>query len=211
MKKLPFKTALFDLDGVLIDTEPQYAGFWGYIGSLFLPEIPDFANQIKGKSLKDIFDVYFPDDLVTQMVVKQQLVASEKAMSYPLFPHALEVVKGLRDRGLKVAIVTSSDGSKMKALYKSYPGLPDCFDMVFTAEHVTRSKPAPDCYINAAKAMNTDISECFVFEDSINGMVAARDAGAHVVGLTTTLNRDTVGRYADEVWQDLWDWWQHTV
>ncbi|MBQ7540569.1 MAG: HAD family phosphatase [Bacteroidaceae bacterium] len=208
MKEFPFKTALFDLDGVLIDTEPQYAVFWGNIGREFLPEMPDFANRIKGKSLVDIFDMFFPGNHEAQQRIKQRLLASERNMSYLLFPHVLEVVEGLKALGVNVAIVTSSDASKMQSLYASHPELRTVFGKIFTAENVTRSKPAPDCYINAARAMNTDVSRCIVFEDSTNGLISARDAGTHVVGLTTTMSKELVSQYADEVYPDLWEWWQ---
>lgn len=54
------KAALFDLDGVVFDTESQYSVFWGMIGKEYHPEIPDFAQIIKGQTLVQIYDKYFP-------------------------------------------------------------------------------------------------------------------------------------------------------
>lgn len=54
------KAALFDLDGVVLDTETQYSVFWGMIGKEYHPELPDFALRIKGQTLVQIYDKYFP-------------------------------------------------------------------------------------------------------------------------------------------------------
>lgn len=54
------KAALFDLDGVVFDTESQYSVFWGMIGKEYHPEISDFAQIIKGQTLVQIYDKYFP-------------------------------------------------------------------------------------------------------------------------------------------------------
>lgn len=58
------KAALFDLDGVVLDTETQYSVFWGMIGKEYHPELPDFALRIKGQTLVQIYDKYFSDDAV---------------------------------------------------------------------------------------------------------------------------------------------------
>ena len=56
------KAALFDLDGVVFDTESQYSIFWGMIGREYHPEMPDFEYRIKGQTLVQIYDKYFTDD-----------------------------------------------------------------------------------------------------------------------------------------------------
>lgn len=66
------KAALFDLDGVVLDTETQYSVFWGMIGKEYHPELPDFALRIKGQTLVQIYDKYFSDDAVFALVADYQ-------------------------------------------------------------------------------------------------------------------------------------------
>lgn len=182
---LQHKAFLFDLDGVIIDTEGLYLQFWGGIGAEFLPDIPDFANLIKGSTLTAIHEAYFTD-LQIRAEVDRRLLAYEDTMRYNLFDGAEEFVRSARAHGIPCAIVTSSNQQKMASLAQQLPTLTNLFDRVFTAEDAGRGKPHPDCYIKAAEAFGLTPKECVVFEDSVNGLRAAKDSGAFVVGLTTT-------------------------
>ena len=63
------KAALFDLDGVVFDTESQYSIFWGMIGREYHPEMPDFEYRIKGQTLVQIYDKYFTDEAVFTHII----------------------------------------------------------------------------------------------------------------------------------------------
>ena len=63
------KAALFDLDGVVFDTESQYSIFWGMIGREYHPEMPDFEYRIKGQTLVQIYDKYFTDEEINRLSV----------------------------------------------------------------------------------------------------------------------------------------------
>lgn len=191
------KAMLFDLDGVIIDTEGQYQKFWGQIGREYLPEIPDFAERIKGSTLVAIHETYFPDATVREEV-DRRLIDFEDTMTYEVFPGAAEFLSATgAEGGVPRAIVTSSNQMKMASLAQQQPTLTSLFDRVFTAEDAGRGKPFPDCFINAARQLGFAPEECVVFEDSINGLKAARASGAFVVGLTTTHSEDLVRQYAD--------------
>lgn len=194
---------LFDLDGVVIDTEGQYQRFWGSIGREFLPEIPDFATRIKGSTLVAIHDNYFAHDAALREEIDRRLIEFEDQMIYELFDGAADFIRAAASRGIRCAIVTSSNQQKMQSLAAQLPHLTSLFDHVFTAEDAGRGKPYPDCYIRAARHYGLEASECVVFEDSINGLKAARASGAFVVGLTTTHPRDLVEQYADVVTDSL--------
>ncbi len=182
------RAALFDLDGVLVDTEPQYSAFWTGIGKDFFPERSDFAAQIKGQTLTYIFDAFFADDEEARRCVAQRLDEFEHAMSYPLMPGAEEFVARLRQEGWHTAVVTSSNRAKMAHFHRANPGFAALFDRIFTAEDAPRSKPAPDCYVNAAHYFGLEPRQCVVFEDSKNGLRAGREAEAFVVGLASSLS-----------------------
>lgn len=182
---------LFDLDGVIIDTEGQYQKFWGAIGREFLPHIPDFATRIKGSTLTAIHETYFTDSQI-RCIIDKRLDAFEETMRYELFDGALDLVDEARRRGILCAIVTSSNQQKMASLAQQLPLLTQHFDNVFTAEDAGRGKPYPDCYIRAAHHYGLEPKECVVFEDSINGLHAAHDSQSFVVGVTTTHPLSTV-------------------
>lgn len=178
--------ALFDLDGVIVDTEPQYTRFWTEVGRRLFPDIPDFAQRIKGHTLVQIFDEYLPGDTARQAALTEELVRFEQEMDYPLVPGALRFVRELTAAGIPTAVVTSSNKGKMACLYRARPELPRLFTRIFTAEDAPASKPAPDCYIAAAHRLGFEPEQCFVFEDSISGLKAGMASGATVIGLTTS-------------------------
>lgn len=88
---------LFDCDGVVLDTESQYRKFWAHIGTLYYPQMQSFAEDIKGMSLVDIFDRYFPD-ASQQKELKLLLDVFEESMEYAYIPGVEEFLKSLRDK-----------------------------------------------------------------------------------------------------------------
>lgn len=204
------RAALFDLDGVIIDTEPAYSAFWAHVGNIYFPNEKHFAENIKGHSLTDIFASYFSENAEVQENITLMLKEQEGNMSYPLIDGGLEIVRHLRDTGWKTAIVTSSNKAKMAHLYCEHPEFCKLFDAIFTAEDALRSKPAPDCYIHAAEVLGCKAKDCVIFEDSISGLQAARSSGAYVVGLTTSHGREIIAPLADVV-IDTWADYEKTL
>ncbi len=186
-----FKAALFDLDGTLLDTEGQYTEFWGSVGRKFLPDIQDFAQRIKGTTLVNILNTYFPDAEM-QRKVGQLIADYETQMNYTLIAGAAEFVENLKDNGVRCAIVTSSDCTKMQNVQHAIGDFLARFDAILTAEDFSASKPDPDCYIRAAERLGTDRSECVVFEDAPNGLAAGTNAQMFVVGLATGNPREKI-------------------
>lgn len=190
--------ALFDLDGVLIDSESTYTRIWDEIVSIYPTGIENFAYKIKGNTLERILEKYFPDKDIQEKVVKI-LKAREYAMDYPIFPGVIEFLTDLKDKGIPAAIVTSSGPVKMSKLFAAHPGFRDYFGAVLTDADVTRSKPDPEGYMKAAERLGVPASECIVFEDSYAGLQAGRSAGAMVAALATTNPRETLEDKADVV------------
>ena len=186
---------LFDLDGVLLDSEGQYSIFWRAMDERFPTGVEDFSNYIKGFHLARILG-YFANDEIREQIV-QALVEFEKNMRFEFFPGAIALVKRLRDMGIPMAIVTSSDHKKMQALFSQHPEFPALFDTIITGDMVTRAKPDPDCFLLGAQQLGVDIKDCVVFEDSRNGLIAARASGARVIGIATTLSADIVASLSD--------------
>ncbi len=192
------KAALFDLDGVLIDSETLYTQFWSEVGKHHHLPSPTFAYDIKGTTLTEILEKHFPSAEV-RADVDRLLHEFEDNVVYPVFPGALEFVDSLRAAGITTVIVTSSDDRKMDFLYNQHPDFKSHFDAVVTAVDVTHSKPHPEPYLVGAAKAGGKAEECVVFEDSYQGLQAGRAAGAYVVGLSTTNPAEEVAKLADMV------------
>ena len=177
--------ALFDFDGVIMDTENQYYIFWERIGKRYFPEIKDFARIIKGSTLVQIYDKYFAGQDAIQAEVTAELIAFEHVMQYHYVPGALDYLKLLKAKGIHTAIVTSSNIPKMEKVYTVHPELKSLVDRIFTSEDFPRSKPFPDCYLLGAKELEAEPENCIVFEDSFHGIQAGNSAGMNVIGLAT--------------------------
>ena len=197
-----FSAVLFDLDGVIVDTEGQYSLFWKQIGEEYMPGMPDFALAIKGRTLTQIYDTYFPD-AADRAAITERLNAFERQMDFPYIAGAREFLEALQTQGVPTAIVTSSNCDKMACLYARHPEIKNLVTAVLTAEDARRSKPAPDCYLAAAERLGADISKCIVFEDSPNGLAAGRASGAFVIGVCTSLAATEIEPLCDAYIEDF--------
>lgn len=190
--------ALFDLDGVLVDTETIYSEFWSDMDRRYPTGVENFASVIKGSTLPRIYADYFPDPRV-QVEITALLTAHEQNMPYRLFDGVADFLDALAARGIAAAIVTSSGARKMDHLFRVIPGLRERFAAVLTDADVSRSKPDPEGYLLAAARLGRRGSECYVFEDSFAGLEAGRRAGARVIALATTNPRSSLTEKADAV------------
>lgn len=188
--------ALFDLDGVLIDSESLYTIFWDDMEHRFPTGDPDYAYNIKGKTLVSILTNY-PEEQRCEVV--KALHEFEQSMVYPVMPGVYELLGKLRAAGAAMAIVTSSDKVKMGYLYRQQPRFAELFDLIIDASMVTRSKPDPQGYLLAAEKLGLDPKDCLVFEDSMQGLQAGRASGARVIGMATTFPAERVAPLADVV------------
>lgn len=190
--------ALFDLDGVLIDSEGQYTDFWAEMGRKYRLPSSTFAYDIKGCTLRDILDRYFPDNEVREMLI-EEIHRFEDQINYPIFPGVIEFLADLRENGVSTAIVTSSDDLKMSCLFSQHPDFALYFDQIVTGSMVKVSKPDPEGYLLAASNLALSPEDCIVFEDSFQGLEAGRRSGAKVVALATTNSRESLKGKACEV------------
>ncbi len=176
---------LFDLDGVLLDTENTYTEFWAKIDSLYPTHTPNFAHVIKGSNLQAILQTYFKGDALRQKITSM-LDEFQQTIRYQYFKGALEFVEQLNEAGIPCCVVTSSDSRKMEALYGQKPDFKSHFTRIITGDMVSHPKPDPECFLLGAKSLGVEAANCYVFEDSINGLEAGLAAGATVIGLATT-------------------------
>lgn len=201
------KACLFDLDGVIFDTEPQYSVFWGEQCRMYHPEVPGLEHKIKGQTLVQIYDAFFSGSLEQERpVITQRLNEFESQMDYMYIDGFESFIRAIRNAGIKSAVVTSSNQAKMQAVYAAHPEFSSLFDAVLTSEDFSESKPSPDCYLKAASRFGYSPEDCIVFEDSFNGLKAGRAAKMYVVGLSTTNSAEQIAPLCDEVIPDFSEW-----
>jgi HAD superfamily hydrolase (TIGR01509 family) len=183
---------LFDMDGLLIDSEPLWleaeTAVIRRLGGQ--PWTPADQQQLLGGSLDRTVrylrakaSVPQPLDVIGEwlMVEMEELV---KARGVQLRPGAAALLDAVRAAGLPHALVTSSERGFMDVVL-ARTGL--AFDVTVCAADVTRTKPDPEPYLLAAKLLGTEPESCTVLEDSPNGVAAAEAAGCQVIAVPSLL------------------------
>ena len=197
--------ALFDFDGVVVDTEPQYTLFWDEKGKKYHPEIPNFGHHIKGQTLIQIYKQFFREPEGLQDEITRQLLDYELTMHFEYIDGVVDFMKELREKGVKLAIVTSSNDAKMANAYREHPELKTMVDYIVTADCVTHSKPHPECFLLGAEMLGVEKDNCIVFEDSFHGIEAGNRAGMKVIGLATTNSAEAIAAKCALVIPDFTD------
>lgn len=203
--------ALFDMDGVMIDTEPQYSVFWKQTGEKYKVGIANFETLIKGTTMPNILKKYFahiPNRKINELITDHDRF--EEHMSFPEIPGSIAFVQALKEQGIKVGLVTSSSDTKMDAVNKAKQ-FDKLFDTIVTASRVKIGKPNPECYLMAAEEIGIDPANCIVFEDSFAGLEAGNAAGMTTIGVATTHPANTLSGKCDKVinnfagitWKDI--------
>ena len=169
--------ALFDFDGVIMDTETQYTVFWDEQGRKYLNE-EDFGRRIKGQTLLQIYEKHFADKPEAQLEISAELNVYEKKMSYEYIPGVEAFIADLRRNGAMV-------------------------DRILTGEMFARSKPAPDCFLLGMEIFEATPENSYVFEDSFHGLQAGMTSGATVIGLATTNSREAITGKAHYIIDDF--------
>ena len=201
---MTLKAALFDFDGVLVDTEKLYDVFWDEMGERYHTGIPHFASHIKGTTIHGLIEKYFADRPEEE---KQQIIAESNHfdwnMPMPPMPGSFEFVRMLKAHGVQIGLVTSSDDKKLAHAFHELPFMEGLFDTSVSANRITRGKPDPMCYRLAAQDFKRKPEDCLVFEDSFAGIQAGKGAGMRVIALSTTNPAAQLEGKADYVIPDL--------
>ena len=179
----PVAGILFDMDGVVLDTEKLYARFWAeaahalgypmtYEQALGMRSLNNEAGQAKLES-------YFGPG-VSRAVMRDKRVelmdAYVAVFGVEAKPGVHELLDCLKERGIKTAIATSSP--RERALqYLSNLGLAEKFDCICSGHDVAHGKPAPDIYLHAADCIGVAPEHCLAIEDSPAGILSAYRAG----------------------------------
>ena len=182
----------FDLDGVIVDTEPQYDIFWKTTSEKYHLGINNFEKIIKGSILPTILSRYFstfPEQ--TQQKIADDNRAFELEMEIIPVSGVLNFLEEARKAGIPMGLVTSSDDRKIEYVFSRLP-IRRYFDTIVSADRITHGKPDPMCYLLAAQDLGVSPENGYVFEDSFNGIQSGKAAGMKVIGLSTTNSAESI-------------------
>ncbi len=203
------KAVLFDMDGVLVETEPIHAAAYVItfrrFGVRVRPEEYTQAVTLGGSRVHDWFrnlgGVASSQELYAVKDVEFRRLAGEA-----LAPKrgAAELVGELHDAGIKLALCTSARHSVARVVLAE-TGLLDRFSAIVGMEDVTRIKPDPEVYLKAARLLGVTPGEVVVIEDTPNGILAARRAGMRAVGVPSSLTAGSDFSNADMLCEWLSD------
>ena len=181
-----FRAVIFDMDGVLADSEPLYLqGINEVLKDFGLAITEEDHNELLGAAVGPtwdfVFEKYSPPASYDECVARydQTMVRLLSRPRDPL-PGVRELLSELTWRGIPRALASSSWPNWVKALLAS-TGLDGSFDVTVSSTAVENGKPAPDIFLYTAKALHVEPSQCIVLEDSRTGVLAAKAAGMYTV------------------------------
>jgi beta-phosphoglucomutase len=180
---------IFDMDGVLADTEPLHVKAWDTtLTGIDTSTVVHERSKLAGMSSVEIAQELIR--LFKLEVTWQELVARKREIYRAMIIDGCEPFPGLAEelarwKGRPLSLVTSSTRWEVDMLLGHF-GFHGLFDPVVTSDDVPKAKPAPDSYLLAIQRLGLPAAHCVVIEDSTNGIQAAKAAGAQVVAVTTT-------------------------
>lgn len=189
------KAVIFDMDGVLVETEPfhtravkeilEEAGI-----DISEDEILEYVGLAYPEKLKIIFSKKSTDRDIPELLKKiHQRYRDLIKGKVKLMEGALELIEKFSNNGFKIALVTASNDSQT-SIVLSNTDMKKYFDIVVTSNDVKNKKPDPECYLLASKKLEIKPDQCLVIEDSVYGVTAAKKAGMKCIALTSTTDRN---------------------
>jgi HAD superfamily hydrolase (TIGR01509 family) len=196
----PTRAVVFDMDGVLTDSEPLINAaavtMFREQGLTVRPEdfLP-FVGTGENRYLGGVAEKYgFALDLEASKRRTYEIYLELVPTQLRAFPGAVALVRQCRRTGLKVAVASSADRVKIEANLRQI-GLPVAdWDAVVCAEDVVHKKPAPDIFLAAGRKLGLGPAECVVVEDAVNGVQAAKAAGMRCIAVTHSFPATELGQ-----------------
>lgn len=182
------KAVIFDMDGVMIDSEPVHYEANKRIMETFGYKLEySYYKQFIGSTLTFMWETIKRDFGISNEIAELNRMSEQyseniiKENGYIEIPGVVQLVKMLSGAGLKLAVASSSSAHIIERVLSSL-GIRDYFDVLVSGENVENPKPAPDIFLRASTLLGVEESGCIVIEDSFNGVKAAKAAKMACIG-----------------------------
>ena len=189
MSAFSLQAVIFDMDGVLIDSEPSWQqAELEVFNALGLDLVWEDTLQTTGLRIDQVVDYWFQrrpwdnyDNGAVSQAIADKMVEAILGGGQPL-TGVTEALNTCRQLSLKVGLATSSPNVILQAVLKRL-AIGEYFDAITSAEGLEYGKPHPEVYLNCAKALGVDPQKCLAVEDSFNGVIAARAANMQTLAI----------------------------
>lgn len=184
------KGVIFDMDGVIVDSEPLHEECDKKVLKEYGIKItPEIFAEVKGLRDQEAFAYYtqrFNINEKPEVLMQKKMQLYKKLMKSRLkvYPGFKSLAKQCKQK-FKVGLATSSSKESVSVILKEFD-MKHLFDAIVTAEDVSLSKPYPEPYLKIAEKLHVKANQCLVIEDTIHGITAAKTAGAKCVAVTHT-------------------------
>lgn len=205
---MDYKGAIFDMDGLLFDTEKVFQQTWHELAKEHNVSLDDdFAKTICGTVGERLYGViehyYHVNDCAALAQECVERVMKKLKKSVPVKEGAYEILEYFKRKNVKLAIASSSVTEQIESNLE-ITDMRRYFDVLVSGTQVSRGKPEPDIFLYAAERIGCDPKECYVFEDSQNGIKAGYAAGCTTVMVPDLVEATSEIRpYCSMVWKSL--------
>lgn len=194
------KAVIFDMDGVIIDTEPLYdQHMLSYLPSLGISVGKGYLEQFRGTNIiyqwtkiKKDFKLHPSVEDLGQRARNSYYQFLKKSLLEPT-PGIVNLIHALQNHQYKIALVSSASQRRINLILRKL-SMKNVFPIVICGDDVKRSKPNPDIYLKAAELLSMDPTDCVVIEDAMNGVRSAKAAGMKVIAYKATHNKQDLSK-----------------
>lgn len=202
------RTVIFDMDGVIIDTEPSHHhAFFTQFAELGITVGGDLYASFLGSSTRNVFQQLkqqfnLPQEVDELLRRKRELFnqAFDTDASLDLLPGVRTLIEDIQRQGLQLVLASSASKATIARVFDRF-GLGPYFAHRVSGEDFAQSKPNPEIFLHAASLAKTPVTECIVIEDSANGVAAAKAAGIYCIGYASPHSAGQDLHLADRVIQ----------